>query len=280
MKIGAIIQARIAATRFPGKVVKTLPFSSDITVLQQVIRRIKRSSKTGDIIVATTINKEDKRIIELAKKENVKFFQGSINDVLERYYLAAKKNNLDIVVRVTSDCPCIDPDIVDLLIKEHLRVSADYTSNALNATYPHGLEAEVINFSALEKAYLGATEAFEREHVCPFIYRTKAKEFKVHSVKAPGKLTAPGIRITLDTEEDYILLCAVFDSLYYKDKNFNAYDIIELFKEKPWLELINKKVVRKKISYTLKEEIREAIKILDLQELRRTREILKRQADR
>ena len=274
MKIAAIIQARISSTRLPGKVLKELPFNSGITCLEQVIRRLKKSKKIDDIVIATTEDKEDNEIVDIAKKEDVKYFRGSKENVLSRYYFAAKKNNIDVVVRITSDCPCIDVDITDLTIDAHINKVADYTSNSLTRTYPHGLDVEVFNFNTLEEAYKNATKYYEKEHVTPYIYKNPQK-FKINIVKAPKELYASDIRITLDTEEDYALLCAVFDYLYPKNEYFNAYDIVNLFnKEKPWLKLINKKVVQKKILNTLEEEIKEAIKILDLQDLKRARDFL------
>ncbi len=246
MKTAAIIQARTSSTRLPGKVLKDLPFGSGITVLQQVVRRLRRSKRIDDIIVATTTDKADEEIIKLSEKENVKWFKGSLNDVLERYYLTAKENNVDVVVRVTSDCPCIDAEIVDFLIAEHIRAGADYTTNALIRTYPLGLDAEVISFAALERAHRNAKTGFQREHVCPYIYETCPQSFKVQLVKAPENLSACDIRITIDTKEDYTLLCAVFDYLYTGNEFFGAADIIRLFDSKPWLKAINKDAVNKK----------------------------------
>ena len=274
MKIAAIIQARTSSTRLPGKVLKELPYASGITCLEQVIRRLKKSKKLNDIIIATTKKTEDDPIINIAKKENVKYFRGSKENVLSRYYFAAKENDIDLIVRITSDCPCIDADITDLAIDDHINKMADYTSNALARTYPHGLDVEVFNFNALEKAYKNATKDYEKEHVTPYINRNP-KIFKINIIKAPKELYAPDIRITLDTEEDYALLCAVFDYLYPKNKYFNAYNIVKLFKEKPWLKLINKKIIQKKIFNTLEEELEEAIKILDLQDLNKARDFLK-----
>ena len=273
MKIAAIIQARTTSTRLPEKILKKLPYASNITVLEQVIRRLKISKKLDDIIIATTTEKTDDKIIDIAKKENIIYFRGSKEDVLLRYYLTAKENDIDLVVRVTSDCPCIDAQIVDVVISEHLKINADYTSNSLIRTYPHGLDVEVFNFDALEKAYKDAKEDYEREHVTPYINRNPQK-FIVNIVKAPKELYAPDIRVTLDTEEDYTLLCAVFDYLYPKNKYFAAYDIVNLFKEKPWLKLINKKIIQKKIFDSLEEELEEAKKVLDLQDLKRARNII------
>jgi len=276
MKIGAIIQARTTSTRLPKKVLKELPCGSNITVLEQVIRRVKKSELIDEIIVATTTNPADEPIIELAKKEDVKYFKGSEKNVLERYYLCAKENKLDVIVRITSDCPCIDWNVVDLVVREHLQKQADYTSNTLERTFPHGLDVEVVSFEALEKAYFGASQDFEKEHVCPYIYTTNKKEFKLVSVKAPTFLTAPDIRITLDTEEDYALLCAVFDYLYPQNNYFQTVDIVNLFREKPWLKLINRKVLQKKVFYSLEEELEEAKKLLELQELNRAKEIIEK----
>ena len=274
MKIAAIIQARTSSTRLPGKVLKKLPYNSSITCLEQVIRRLKKSKRLNDIIIATTKEKEDDEIVDIAKKEEVKYFRGSKENVLSRYYFAAKENNIDLIVRMTSDCPCIDAAITDLTIDDHINKMADYTTNSLIRTYPHGLDVEVFNFDALEKAYKNATKDYEKEHVTHYINRNPQK-FKINIVKAPKELYAPDIRVTLDTEEDYALLCAVYDFLYPKNKYFNAYDIVNLFNEKLWLKLINKKIIQKKIFNTLEEELEEAVNILDLQDLNKAKDFLK-----
>ena len=279
MKIGAIIQARTSSTRLPGKVLKELPYASGITCLEQVIRRLKKSKKLNDIIIATTKEKEDNEIINIVKKENVKYFRGSKENVLSRYYFAAKENNIDIIVRITSDCPCIDVAITDLTIDDHINKMADYTTNSFVRTYPHGLDVEVFNFNALEKAYRNATKDYEKEHVTPYINRNP-QIFKINIIKAPKELYAPDIRITLDTEEDYALLCAVYDYLYPKNKYFNAYDIVNLFNKKSWLKLINKKIMQKKILNTLEEELKEAVKILDLQDLNKARDFTRKHLSR
>ena len=244
MRIGTIIQARTTSTRLPGKVLKLLPYFGSLTVLQQVIRRSMKSKKSADIIIATTKDKEDDAIIKLCDKEEVKWFRGDKDNVLQRYYLTAKENNLDMIIRITSDCPCIDANIIDMTVEKHINLKAEYTSTL---GFPRGLGVEVLSFDTLEKAYKEARYAFEKEHVSPYIYRTNRKVFKIHSFGAPDELAFPEIRVTLDTEEDYTLLCALFDYLYAKNEYFNAYDIVSLFKKKPWLKFINKKVVQKTI---------------------------------
>ncbi len=271
-KIGAIIQARVSSTRLPAKVLLSLPFNSNITVLEQVIKRTKKASLIDSILVATTTESQDELIVNLAKRENVKYFRGSVKDVLERYYLAAKQEDYDIVVRITSDCPCIDWKLIDLTIERFLKERADY---ARLIKIPLGLSVEVMSFDTLEKAHREAKNPYQREHVTPYIYENEIN-FNILYVEPPKNLQKPWIRITLDTEEDYALLCAVFDFLYMENELFSAEDIVRLFEEKPWLGLINKKIVQKKILKSLEEEIEEAKKILKLQELHRVVELLQR----
>lgn len=270
MKIGAIVQARTSSTRLPGKVLKYLPYDSSITVLEQVIRRLKKSKLLDEIIIATTTDEDDKKIVNIAEKEKVACFRGSKENVLERYYLASKEHDLDIVVRITSDCPCADPDIVDLIIENHLESDADYTSNTLIRTFPVGLDVEVINFKALKKCYDGAESDLELEHVTKYVHN-HLDLFKTKNILSSDGYD-PQIRITLDTEEDYALLCAIFD--YYQNEFFNSKDIMGLFKAKPWLKLINKKIMAKKPHETFEEEFEEAIILLDLQELKRIKKFL------
>lgn len=272
MKIGAIVQARTSSTRLPGKVLLELPYSSGTTVLQQVIRRLKASEKINQIIIATTTDDADEKIINIAKKENVRFFMGSKENVLERYYLAAKENDLDLIVRITSDCPCIDPEIVDETISAHLNKKSDYTSNTLIRTFPVGLDVEVLNLQTLEECYNNAKNDLEKEHVTSYVHNNLDK-FKTENVSVKG-IDRSQIRITLDTEEDYALLCSVFDYLYEIDEFFKYEDIIKLFEEKPWLNLINKKIVAKKSFETVDEEFKEALKILELQELKNVQKFL------
>ena len=246
MNIGAVIQARYSSTRLRGKVLRQLPPNSGITVLEQVIRRVKRAGRINDIVVATTTEEEAREIVGIAKKEGVKHIEGSTEDVLSRYYLAARENGLDVIVRITADCPCVDPEVIDIIVEKHLAQKADYTSNTLKRTFPRGVCVEAFNFKVLEIAKNKSRDAREKEHVTPYIYR-RPTSFKIEQVEAPARLRGPDIRVTLDTEEDYALLCKVFDFLYPKNKYFGTADIIKLYKEKPWLKLTNEKVVQKTI---------------------------------
>ena len=215
MKIGIIIQARMSSTRLPGKVLKYLPYGSNVTVLQQVIRRVKRSKLVDEVIIATTTDKEDNVIVKAARKECVKWFKGSKDDVLSRYFLCAKKNQLDVIIRITSDCPCVDSEIIDRVIAKHIKAKADYTSGVAGKIFSNGMDVEVFNISGLKNAFLNAKDPYDREHVTPYFYRNPNlfKIFRVNLFKAKN---ATPIRITLDTKEDYCLLCAVYDFLYTK----------------------------------------------------------------
>lgn len=274
MCTGAIIQARMTSTRLPKKVLRELPYGSGETVLHQVIKRVKAADKIDKIIVATTLDKEDDDIVKaLEKEKDVLIYRGSTDNVLERYYLAAKENNLDTIVRITSDCPCIDPVVIDDLIFFHFDEQNDYTSNTQHRSFPHGLDVEVFSFLALRDAFENAKEKYETEHVTPYIYRTHRDKYRIGNIESG--YNRPDIRITVDTIEDYTLLCSVYDYLYAKKELFGLDEIIELFSEKPWLLEINKKIVQKKAFNTIEDEIREAIKILEMQEMKKTLGILK-----
>jgi len=272
MKTGIIIQARTTSKRFPQKILKPLPYDSSLTVLDQVVRRVMLTKCVDEIIIATTLNSEDDEIVKTAKRNKVHVFRGSENDVLDRFYHAAVSRELDIIVRVTSDCPCIDWNIIDNLVKEFKSGEYDYLSNTLKRSFPHGLDVEVFSSNALKDSFEKAEGQEFREHVSPYMYTSK--KFKTGNFEASPSCFAPEIRITLDTLEDYALICAVYDFLYDNNPNFSCHDIVKLFKEKQWLFLINKNVFHKKIFKSLEEEIREAIRILELNDLNKVIKLL------
>ena len=274
MKVGVIIQARTNSSRLPKKVLLPLPWGSDTTVLQQVIRRVRRAKSISKIIVATTKDKKDEQIEKIARLEKAACFCGSEKNVLKRYYQAAKTFGLEIVVRVTGDCPCVCPELIDLIVASHVATGADYSSNTLKRSFPRGLDVEVISFNALEKVYQKANQEFEKEHVTPFVYR-HSRQFKINSILATKELTAPQIRVTLDTEEDYTLLCLIYDYLYRTNHYFGADDLVNLFKLKPWIGKINQKVIQKKAFLNRHEEINELLIFARLQGLKKAEEYLK-----
>lgn len=275
MNIVCIIQARTTSSRLPNKVLLSLPYGSKKTVLEQVINRVRKSKLINKVVVATTINETDNLIENLCKDLGVICSKGSEKNVLSRYYKAAKENNVDMVVRITSDCPCIDAEVIDELIEKHLKEKNDYTSNSLIRSYPHGLDCEIFSFKLLEEAFNNVTEKFEKEHVTPYIYKTNKDKFKIGHLILKDSKEYEKIRITLDTKEDYTLLCSVYDYLYKENKTFKCDDIIKLFEEKPWLYNINSNIEQKKTCSNLKEEIEEALRLLNKQDLNRAEKYLK-----
>lgn len=275
MNIVCIIQARTTSSRLPNKVLLNLPYNGNKTVLEQVINRVKESKYINKIVVATTINEIDNKIEKLCKSLQIGCFRGSEDNVLSRYYEAATKYKTDLVVRITSDCPCIDPEILDELIEKHLNEENDYTSNSLVRTFPHGLDCEIFSYKILKEAYENAKEKFEFEHVTPYIYKTNKNKYKIGQLLLNKNKEYSKIKITLDTKEDYILLCEVYDNLYSNNKYFNCEDIIDLFEEKKWFYLINNSIEQKRVCNSLEEEIEEAIKLLNKQDLNRVEKYLK-----
>lgn len=275
MRIGAIIQARMSSTRLPGKIALELPYGGGITVLEQIIRRLQRCRFVDVVVVATTLDRADAAVVRIAEKAGAMTSRGSREDVLSRYWCAAKKHALDTIVRVTSDCPCMDPLLIDKLIVRHIRTGADYTANIIKLTYPDGFDAEVFSFEALTTAYQQAKEKSEREHVTLYM-RGHQELFKLASVEAPAPLRRPELRVTLDTMEDYALLCAIYDQLYTRKHFFGFKDVLRLFRRNPWLENINRRSVSKHIFDSESEELRQALKLLKLQELGRAARILER----
>lgn len=270
MKIGCIIQARYGSTRLPGKVLLPLPMGSRTTVLEQVVTRVKKAKNIDEVIVATSDLAADDLIIKECERINVKYHRGSEKDVLKRFYDTAKANNLDLIVRITSDCPCLDYQVIEEVIDFNRKKNDDYTSNSLVRSYPHGLDCEVFTFKALEDAYNNADEEFQKEHVTPYIYITNKYNYKLSVLK--NFTDYSDIRITLDTYDDYLAIAAVYD---YLGSDFLLADIIKIYDEKPWLYKINGNIIQKKIFDSIEDEIKEAMYILDKQDLNESAKILK-----
>lgn len=243
MKTVAIVQARMGSTRLSGKVMKNL-FGK--TVLEHDIERIKQCKQIDEIIIATTVHKNDDIIEKEALLCNVKCFRGSEQDVLSRYYFAAQKYNADTVVRITSDCPLIDPQITDKVIECYHNSDNDIVTNAgselENRTFPRGLDTEVFSFTKLEEANIKAKEKYQREHVTPYIYENSEKIFYYKNDTNYSKY-----RWTLDTEEDWVHIYKIYEYLYHGKHDFYLKDIINLMLEHPKLYEINRNIEQKKI---------------------------------
>ncbi len=231
-KVEIYVQARMGSTRLPGKVVKEV---LGRPLLSYLLERLKRVSLAQTIYVLTTQSSEDDVIIKECRDEKVPVFRGSSEDVLSRYYLLACERKPDAIVRITADCPLIDPAIIDSVIKAFLEEKVDYASNTIHYTYPRGMDVEVFSFKALERAYKEAMQASEKEHVTLYMYR-HPELFQVKNVAGLKKYSS--LRLTVDTQEDFELIKRLLEELYPKKPSFTLEDIIATLKEHPeWQQL-------------------------------------------
>ena len=236
MKTTAIIQARMGSKRLPGKVLLKILGK---TVLGYVIERVKRSG-VDEVIVATSIKDEDAQIADIARCLGVGAYRGSDEDVLDRYYQAAKACGAAHIVRITADCPLIDPYIIYQALKFYFKSGADYCSNALERTFPDGLDMEVFRFDPLKDAWRNADLLSEREHVTTYIIKNGGR-FKL--VNFRNKIDLSGKRWTLDREEDYKFIKAVIEGIYPIKPDFHMDDVLDFLKDNPELEDINKDII-------------------------------------
>jgi|APSaa5957512535_1039671.scaffolds.fasta_scaffold04183_5 spore coat polysaccharide biosynthesis protein SpsF len=234
MKIVIIVQARMGSTRFPGKILKTIN-NQPMLIFQY--KRLQRSKLSSLVCVATTNEKSDDIINELCLENNIPVFRGSETDVLKRYHDAANYFNADVVVRINSDCPLIDPSEVDKVINEWINSNprVDYASNILEETFPLGMHTEVFSIQALEKAHAEARLSDEREHVTPYIYRNPSI-FNLQSIVNNENLSH--YRWTVDYPEDLDFVREVANNLIPKE-NFGMMEVVELINAKPNLKKIN-----------------------------------------
>ncbi|MDA8228544.1 MAG: glycosyltransferase family protein [Desulfitobacterium hafniense] len=242
-KVVAIIQARMGSSRLPGKVLMNICGKS---VLHHIIDRVKQANLVDDIIIATTVLEQDQLIVDEADRCGVKVFRGSEENVLSRYYHAAKETGATTVIRITSDCPLIDPVIIDKMIGLYISNGYNLMSNAgpdsSLRTFPRGLDAEVFSFLMLEEAYMKANKSYQLEHVTPYLYENIDKIGYFI-----GEEDYSLYRWTLDTEEDYHLIKQIYENLYHGCHDFFLDKIITLMKQKPELHYINAHVEQKKL---------------------------------
>lgn len=243
MKITAIIQARMGSTRLPGKILKKV---MNKTLLEYQLERVKRSLLIDEIVVATTKKESDNPIVALCEQLGAQVYRGSEQDVLSRYYEAAVALHADLIVRLTSDCPLIDPTIIDQVIQLHIdqEREVDYTSNALVRSFPRGLDTEVFTFDALQYAHEHAILERDREHVTAYIYSNKEK-FKFAALKSIHNYESH--RWTVDTEEDFELIKRILEALYPSNPQFTMQDVLNLLEENPTWPSINAHIEQKKL---------------------------------
>lgn len=237
-KVIALIQARTGARRLPNKVLLKL---GDKTVLEQVVGRVRRAGRIDDLAVVTTVAVDDLKIVELCSTNGIRVLCGSENDVLDRFYQAARLLKAEHIVRITADCPLMDPSVIDQVIDAYFDSGADYCSNVLTQTFPDGLDIEVFSFAALKKAWEKATMTSEREHVTPYI-RNHKRMFKTVSLEHPRNLGVH--RWTLDEARDYEFIRKIFDGLYDGNPYFGMDDILKYIESNPKLKAINADITR------------------------------------
>ena len=235
-KIVAIVQARMGSTRLPNKALKAIEQKS---MMELLLSRLSKAKEINQIVVATSTNENNDPLEELVQSLGYSCFRGSEADVLSRYLGAAEMVGADVVIRITGDCPLVDPELVDLMVKQFLAEDVDYYSNIDPPSYPDGLDIEIFKFSALKRALHETQESFDHEHVTPYI-RNSGK-FKTACYKNEEDLST--LRWTVDEEEDFEVIAGVFKH-FWPDIYFSWKDVLKLSQSHPNLFLANKKFIR------------------------------------
>lgn len=240
MKIVAVTQARSGSTRLPNKVLKTI---NGKTLLELHVNRIKQAKLLNQVIIATTVKKEDDVIEQLAKSIDVKCSRGSEENVLDRFYQAVKNENADYIVRLTSDCPLIDPLLIDEVVSIALKKELDYYSNGLIESFPDGQDIEVFKFSVLETAWENAILSSDKEHVTPYI-RKNSSFYNKKPFKSDNHLSETdykSVRLTVDEPNDFVVIKHVIEALG-DDKGWKEYANYYINNEE--IKKLNSSIVR------------------------------------
>jgi len=237
-----IIQARTNSTRLFNKIFQNIEGKYAI---QHLIDRIKKSKLLDKIVIATTINPIDEQIVKFCNINNIDYYRGSEKNVLERYFFAAKKFNAKDIMRITSDCILMDPDVIDDMIIEYRKSDYSYYNTFYHGSngdvergFPDGFNPEIFTFSTLEYAYQNTTSLYDKEHVTPFIrkkYPNLVGKYLIKLKKKYKYINFEKLHLSLDTPDDLILIRNIYNELYQINPNFNIYDILD------YLENIYKK---------------------------------------
>lgn len=238
MNILAIIQARMGSTRLPGKVMQDI---GGATMLARVVNRTRRARLVNEVVVATSTSEKDEALVGECERLGVRLFRGSEEDVLDRYHGAARAFGAEVVVRITSDCPLIDPELIDRTITAFQQQNADYTSNALERTWPRGLDTEVFKAEALKRAWEEAKEPYQRAHVTPYLYQ-HPEWFRIVPFK--GETDYSGYRWTVDTPADLALVREIYARLGNRD-TFSWREALAVMEADPALAEINREILQK-----------------------------------
>ena len=236
----AIIQVRMGSTRLPGKALKEILGKP---MLWHLINRVKEAKLVGKVVIATTRNKEDKVIINFAKENGIDYYAGSENDIVDRSYMSAKKIGAEAIVRITGDCPLIEPQIIDKAVEYYLKNKdrIDYVSNVHPPTYPDGLDVEIYPFKTLERMWREIKDPFSREWIYTYIVENPDK-FRIANIENETDLS--GMRWTVDYKEDLDFVREIYKMLYEHDRVFHMEAILELLRQNPILLEINKDFIR------------------------------------
>lgn len=229
----AILQARVSSSRLPGKVLKPI---LGMPMLVRQIERIQRAKLIDKLVVATSRHDSDNPIEEICAKYKVDCYRGSLDDVLDRYYQVAELYNPTHIVRVTGDCPLIDPAVIDVVISCHIQGGYDYTSNAVKPTYPDGLDVEVIRYDILKLVWQTASLQSQREHVTLYINQ-HPQLFRVGSVQ--NNIDLSMLRWTVDEQRDFELVTNIYEQLYSINSAFTTADVLAYLAENPALRIYN-----------------------------------------
>jgi spore coat polysaccharide biosynthesis protein SpsF len=238
MSTVAIIQARMGSTRLPGKVLRKIEGKS---MLARVAGRLRQASLLDAIVVATTDQSRDDAIVEECRRIPVAVFRGSELDVLDRYFMAAQAHRSDTVVRVSADCPLIDPEVVDQVVGVFGHEKPDYASNTLERTYPRGLDTEVMTFGCLQRAWTEAHEPYQRVHVTPYIYQNPDK-FRLRSIISEKDYSH--YRWTVDTPEDLQFVRTLYALLENEDR-FSWREVLRVLSQNSGLDSLNQHIRQK-----------------------------------
>jgi len=236
MKIVALVQARMGSTRLPNKVMKPI---GGIPMIELLLSRLSGANEVDQIVVATSVDKRNEPLVEHIRKLGYACEQGSENDVLDRYVQAARTHQADTVVRITGDCPLVDPALVDECIRRFKAAEVDYFSNIIPPTYPDGLDIEVCTFRALEQANQETKSSFDREHVTPYL--RKPGRFRTASMQYGKDLSA--LRWTVDEHADFIVIEQVFQH-FHPRIDFAWGEVLDLQHRQPDIFSINQSIVR------------------------------------
>lgn len=241
-KVVVIAQARMSSTRLPGKSMASL---GESTVIDHVIDRCVRSTHADQVLIATTMDPSDDPLAQHVEQRGIPVFRGSLDDVLGRYAQAAEASHAETIVRITCDCPLIDPLVLDSVIERYAEAPAvDYCSNTLQRTYPIGQDTEVFGRAALDRAHAEATAQHEREHVTPYIYQHPA-QFSLRNAPSPEWAVWPDLRLTVDEPVDLELVREIVDRV---GADAGLREILELLRREPSLAAINRNVAHRHVA--------------------------------